>query len=116
MCYKAEEYISSQGRQPVTEFILDQDKETQDWIFSGIGKLEKNKGKLNNEFLETKHIYNKILELKFKKLPVRILFSYHPNIRKKLLLLHGVLKKTDKLKPEDIKTANDRYNEMKQRG
>lgn len=114
MCYKAEEFINSAGDRMITKFISEDiaDKETQDWIISGIGQLEQWKGKMQNKNLETKHVRNKIFELKFKKLPVRILYAYHPVKRKTLLLLHGVIKKRDDLRNKDIKIAEDRYKEI----
>ena len=114
MCYKAEEYINSSGDRIITKFINEEiaEKETKDWVISGIRQLEQWKGKIQNKNLETKHIKNKIFELKFKKLPVRILYSYHPVKRKTLLLLHGVIKKRDDLKNKDIKIAEERYREM----
>lgn len=115
MCYEAERYISPNKRDPLLEFIQEQDIETQDWIFAGIDQLEKSKGRLNNQNLETKHIEDKIFELKYKKLPIRILYAYHPLKRKFLLLTHGVVKKSNKLKGKDIKIAKDRYYEIKER-
>ena len=40
---------------------------------------------------------------------IRILFAYHPLKRKFILLLHGVIKKRDDLKANDIKIAEERY-------
>ena len=116
MCYEAEQYVSPGGKKPVLEFMMEHDKETQDWIIAGIMLLEKNKGRLTGQNLETKHIRNKIFELKFKKLAIRILFAYHPLKRKFVLLLHGLIKKRDDLKSSDIKIAEDRYNEVIKRG
>jgi hypothetical protein len=115
MCYIAELYISESGNNPVEDFIMVQDIETQDWILSGIRQFEQHKGRINNQNLETKHIRNKVFELKFKKLSIRILFAYHPVKRKVILLLSGVIKKRADLKNADIKTAEDRYDEVKNR-
>lgn len=115
MCYKAEQFISDSGQRPVLDFIKELDVDTQDWVISGIKELEIRKGLINNQNLETKRIKNQVFELKFKRLPVRILYSYHPRKRKFLLLLHGVIKKRDDLKARDIKTAEDRYKIEKNR-
>jgi hypothetical protein len=116
MCYKAEQFITDNGRRPVTEFILGQrNKEIIDWIISGIEELEKRKGMIQNQNLETKHIKGKIFELKYKKLAIRILYAYHPRKRKFLLLLHGVVKKRNDLKASDIKVAEERYEIEKNR-
>lgn len=115
MCYKAEQFITDNGRKPVLEFILDQDIDIQDHIISGIIQLEQRKGLIQNQNLETKHIKGKIFELKYKKLAIRILFAYHPRKRKFLLLVHGVVKKRDDLKAVDIKVAEERYETEKNR-
>jgi len=115
MCYKAEQFTTESGKTPVLDFILEQSKETQDSIFSGIEQLEIRKGIIQNQNLETRHIRNKIFELKFKKLAIRILYAYHPIKRKFLLLLHGVVKKRDDLKATDIETAIERYKIMMKR-
>ena len=115
MCYKAECYVNKRGEKPVIRFIFNdiKDIETQSWIISGIKQLEIWKGRINNQNLETKHVRNKIFELKFKKLPIRILFAYHPKVRKRLLLLHGIIKKRDNIESKDIDIAESRYNEIK---
>lgn len=111
MCYKAEHYVSPAGKKPVLEFIKGQEKDTQNWLVSGILLLERQKGILNTGNVETKHIRNKIFELKFKKLPVRILFAYNPFKRGFIILLHAITKKRQDLKNSDIAIAESRYNE-----
>ncbi len=115
MCYEVEQFTTESGKKPVLDFILEQDRETQNLIFSGIEQLEIRKGIIQNQNLETKHVKDKIFELKFKKLAVRILYAYHPGKRKFLLLLHGVIKKRDKLKASDIEVAAERYKIMMNR-
>lgn len=109
MCYEVEQFTTKSGKRPVMDFILEQDKETQDSIFAGIEQLGIRKGIIQNQNLETKHIKSKVFELKFKKLAIRILYAYHPVKRKFLLLLHGVIKKRDALKASDIEVAIERY-------
>ncbi len=116
MDYIVEQFVSRNGRKPVMEFILEQDEDTREWLLSGIRQLGLNNGMIRNQNLETKHIRNKIFELKFKKLAVRILFSYHPVKRKIILLLHGVVKKRDALKQSDISVAEERYSIVKESG
>jgi len=115
MCYKAEDFTNNSGEKVIKKFIFEEIKntDTQEWVLSGIEQLELWKGRISNKNLETKHIRGKIFELKFKKLPVRILYSYHPNKRKTILLLHGVIKKRDDLTNRDIETAEKRYNDTK---
>ena len=113
MCYTIETYVTRDGSKPVLDFIFEQDKKTQDWIFAGISQLEKGRGIIRTQSLETKHIKNKIFELKFREMAVRILFAYHPVKRAVVLLLHGVIKKRDDLRTRDIKIAEERYEEVK---
>ncbi len=114
--YEIKHYVSGSGRKPVLEFMLKQDKEIQDWLLAGIKLLGQKEGKINSRFLQTKHIKGKIFELKYVKLAVRMLFSYHPNERKIILLLHGVMKKRDDLRKEDIDIAETRYKSIKFKG
>jgi hypothetical protein len=110
--FEAEYYKNPHGNKPVEEFILKQTPEWKSWIFAALELLQERDGKLKNYLAETKHIEGKIFELKFKQIPVRILFAYHPRIRKRIVLLHGVIKKRDDLKRKDIETAEINYRQI----
>ena len=110
--YIAEYYISPGGNKPVEKFILEQTAEWQSWIFAALELLQEREGKLKNYLAETKHIEDKIFELKFKQIPVRILYAYHPCVRGRMVLLHAVIKKRDDLKRKDIETAETNYRQI----
>ena len=108
--YKTYYYKDSQtGKVPVLEYIERLSRKEKVKVLKYIDFLEKNKGYLDEPY--SKHIKNKIRELRidFSKNKHRIF--YFTFIGKRIILLHAFLKKTEKTpKQEIIKALDNLYD------
>lgn len=101
--YTAVYYSTLSGKLPVKEFIESLDEKTQDKYFYKIDLLEEFGPQLG--FPHTDSIGNDIVELRFKgrKGQIRILFVFITG--KKIVLLSGFVKKTQKTPKNEINLA-----------
>lgn len=111
-----EYYRDDKGKEPAADFIDSLSVETRTKVFRTIKLLNHYGVLLKGPY--TKQIKSKIWELRIKDKQgaVRILYFAHTDRR--LILLHGFVKKTDKTPINDIETAEKRMNDfiIRQRG
>ena len=113
--YTAVYYRSSSGKMPVKEFIESLDEKTQDKYFYKIDLLEEFGSQLG--FPHTDSIGDDIIELRFKgrEGQIRVLFVFITG--KKVVLLSGFVKKTQKTPKSEINLAikrkRDYLNKLK---
>jgi phage-related protein len=109
--YQIKYYKNSQNnREPVKEFIDNQNFKIQQKIFIYLELLQKNEGRLNYPY--SSHIKDKIWELRidFAKNCYRIFYLVF--INKRIVLLHAFLKKTNKTPRREIEKAINNYNDF----
>jgi phage-related protein len=108
-----EYYRDNQGKQPVRDFIQSLPVEAQAKVYRTM-KLLKDYGVLLKEPY-TKQLKGKIRELRVtdKRGAIRIL--YFTVTGKRLVLLHGFVKKTDKTPEREIETAEKRMTDFMER-
>lgn len=99
-------YQTLRGTSPVHEFLLELDKKTRAKARRVIDYLGEHGPNLVRPYADT--INGKIRELRisFSHNNVRILYFFF--VRHEVVLLHGFLKKTDALDPNDIEMAERR--------
>jgi len=110
---KAIFYKTKSGKSPVEEFLLELDTKTRAKIFRAIIRLEELGFRLIRP--EAAKIKDKLYELRVEYSPNNfriIYFFYNGNY---VILTHAFKKKSQKLKPDDIKTAEDRMNDFEER-
>ncbi|HBU07393.1 MAG TPA: type II toxin-antitoxin system RelE/ParE family toxin [Candidatus Magasanikbacteria bacterium] len=98
---------SSNGKQPAREFIFSLDKKVRAKVFKYLEYLRLNNGYLDEPY--SRHIKNKIRELRvdFAKEHHRIF--YFTFINKKIILLNGFTKRTTKTPENEIEKAIQYY-------
>lgn len=116
MDWIVEYYRNSKGKEPVAEFIDTLSNETQAKVFRTM-KLLKDYGVLLKEPY-TKHIRGKIRELRIRDSEGAIRIFYFTFIGRRIVLLHGFIKKTEKTPLRQIEIAEKRMNDFidRQRG
>ncbi len=99
-------FYETSSQNPVKDFILSLDEKTQIKFGALLKRLENNPMRLK-EFSKklTKNIYE--LRLYYNQKWHRILYTFEKN--KIILLLHGFIKKTNKIPLKEIKTAEQRF-------
>jgi len=99
-------YKTGSGRKPVQEFIDGLSDKDQAKIAWGIGLLEQYGVFLKRPYLA--HLYDKLWELRAGR--YRIFLSCFS--RKRILLLHVILKKTQKVPKKDLKLVEQRLKQF----
>lgn len=90
----------------VRDFIKSLEKPTQSKVLRGINLLEIYGRDLSMPHV--KHIQDRLFELRMRgSQEIRIFFTYHEN---HAYLLHGFVKKTQKIPAREIKTAEKRFS------
>lgn len=110
MNWIAEYYRDERGREPAADFINALSKETQVKILRTI-KLLKDYGVLLKEPY-TKQVRGKIRELRLKDSQGSIRVLYFTYTGRRFILLHGFIKKTDKIPEREIAIAEKRMNDF----
>ena len=113
MEWAVEYYRDSQGRQPARDFIHSLPDETQAKVYRTI-KLLKAYGVLLKESY-TKQIRGKIRELRITDNRGAVRILYFTVTGKRLILLNGFIKKTDKTPEREIETAEKRIKDFMER-
>lgn len=108
--YKVKFYKnSSNGNEPVFEYIKKLDYKNKAKILKYIEFLRINKGYLDEPY--SKHIKGKIRELRIDFSRIRHRIFYFTFINKTIVLLHAFLKKTNKTPVNEIYKAENNYND-----
>ncbi|MBU4346908.1 MAG: type II toxin-antitoxin system RelE/ParE family toxin [Candidatus Omnitrophica bacterium] len=102
-------FTTESGKSPVEEFISSLDEKTQEKFIFKKELLEQLGSQLRQP--HTDKIGGGIFELRFKgeEGQIRILFFFY---EKKIILLHGFVKKTQKTPRNEIKIAEQRQKEF----
>ena len=110
--YKIYYYRNSQNEQiPVLEYIEKLSPKDKAKVFKYIDFLRDNNGVLDEPY--SKHIKNKIRELRVDFSRNRHRIFYVAVIEKKIILLRAFLKKTAKTPKQEIITALDNFEDYK---
>ena len=112
MEYKVYYYVNSQNKKvPVEDYIRKYSQKDRAKIFKFIEFLQENDGYLDEPY--SKHIVDKIRELRvdFSHNKHRIL--YFAFINKKIVLLHAFSKHTAKTPRQEIERAKNNYYDFK---
>ena len=110
--YKIYYYRNSQNEQiPVLEYIEKLSPKDKAKVFKYIDFLRDNNGVLDEPY--SKHIKNKIRELRVDFSRNRHRIFYVAVIEKKIILLRAFLKKTAKTPKQEIVTALDNFEDYK---
>ena len=108
--YKVKFYKNSLNeKEPVFEYIEKLDNKNKAKILKYIEFLRENKGYLDEPY--SKHIKEKIRELRVDFSNNRHRIFYFTFINKTIILLHSFLKKTDKTPKNEIIRAIDNYKD-----
>lgn len=108
--YQIQFYVNSQSRKrPVENFLRDFPTPAQIKIAKYIEHLRANNGYLDEPY--SRHIIGKIRELRVDFRNTRHRLLYFTFINKKIILLHGFIKKTTKTPTTEINQAVHNYND-----
>jgi phage-related protein len=113
MNWVVEYYRDAHGRQPVRDFIHSLPGDSQAKIYRTI-KLLREYGVLLKEPY-TKQIRGKIRELRITDNRGAVRILYFTVTGKRLILLNGFIKKSDKTPEREIETAEKRMNDFIER-
>jgi phage-related protein len=113
MDWIVEFYRDSKGKEPAAEFLDSLSLSTRAKMVRLIDLLSK-KGVLLKEPY-TKQVKGKIRELRVKDKEGAVRILYFSFTGKKFILLHGMIKKTNKTPKGDIETAEKRMNDFLQK-
>lgn len=111
VAYKVIFYFTSKGKRPVLDFIEQLDvKKSQPKIYALLKLLEEQGHRLGRPYVG--HVRGKIKELRTKTSEgdIRIFFFFF--LRRNIIMLHLIKKKTQKLPKQDIKTAEQRMRDF----
>jgi phage-related protein len=113
MAWTVEYYMDSRGKEPVADFLDALPVEAQAKILRLIDLLGDYGVLLKEPY--TKHIRGKLRKLRISVRfgDVRILYFAYADRR--LILLHGFVKKTSKMRTRDIEIAEKRLNDFMNR-
>jgi len=108
--WTVEYYRDSKDKEPVAEFIDALSIETRAKVFRTI-KLLKNYGVLLKEPY-TRQVRGKIRELRIRDSAGAVRIFYFTFTGRRIILLHGFVKKTEKTHPGEIAIAEKRMNDF----
>jgi phage-related protein len=103
--YQVFYYTTVTGRIPVKEFIDGLDELTQARFFAYVNLLKESGPNLKRPYADI--VQGKIREIRPRQGRVLYFFA----IDKKIILVHGFLKKKDQIDQKDIDTAIERMND-----
>lgn len=110
MDWTVEYYRDSKDKEPVAEFIDALSNETRAKVFRTI-KLLKNYGVLLKEPY-TRQVRGKIRELRIRDSAGAVRIFYFTFTGRRIILLHGFVKKTEKTHSSEIEIAEKRMNDF----
>jgi len=111
--FKAVYYWTKSGREPVMEFIEEQDLKAVAKIAENIRYLETEGYRLHRP--KAAKISEKLYELRVEFSPNNYRIIYYFCIENRIILLHAFKKKTDKLNKNDIESAETRMSDFNER-
>jgi len=110
-------YTTPSGKNPVKEFIIKQNEETQEKILEKIRQLNKYGFQLSKSDLKKISSTKNLWELRIKtKSGIYRLFIAKLGKKTVIILLHAIHKKTQKTPQKDIKIALKRLQILKKQG
>lgn len=101
---------TTNGKMPVKEYICKLPEKQRVKVLKYIEFLRINKGYLDEPY--SKHVINKIRELRVDFGRNRHRIFYFTFIEKKIILLYAFLKKTQKAPMQEIKKAQNNYRDF----
>lgn len=112
--FKAEFYKSKDGTKPAKDFMLSQDAKMKAKLFQLVGILEQYGNELREPY--SKSLDSGIFELRAKvgSNISRVLYFFYYEGR--IVLTHGLVKKTQKTSPREIEKAKAYRKEFLERG
>ena len=111
--YKAKFYQNSRtGKIPVLEYITGLSEKDRSKVYKYIEFLRVSEGYLEEPY--SKHITGKIRELRVDFAKNRHRIFYFTFLKKTIILLHAFLKKTPKTPTEEIRRAQQNYQDVLQ--
>ena len=110
MDWTVEYYRDSKGKEPVAEFIDALSIESRAKVFRTI-KLLKDYGVLLKEPY-TRQVRGKIRELRIRDSAGAVRIFYFTFTGRRIILVHGFIKKTEKTPLSEIETAEKRMNDF----
>lgn len=115
MEFTIEFYKTATGRNPVEEVLLDLYKKDRALSAQTIKGIEKLRQKIFHGEPLTKHVEGGLYELRIKSgnSIVRVLFSFLEG--RKIILLHGFIKKKQKTPIKELEIARARLKEIKEK-
>lgn len=109
--YRVKFYQDSEsGHSYVLEYIDELPDKEKAKVLKYIEFLRKHKGRLDEPY--SKHIKDKIRELRVNFAGKRHRIFYFTFVKKTIILLHAFLKKTKKTPPSEIKRAKENYKDV----
>lgn len=106
-------YQDEDGAAPVERFLDGLNKKPRAKMVARIKLLEEQG--IHLPFPYSSQVEGKIRELRARFAKERIRILYFADPERSFILLHGVVKRTDKLEEADIRTARDRMIKHEQR-
>ena len=118
MEYNVEMYEKTDGKVPVLEFILNLEPKQQAKIYREIDLLEKFGNELHYPHVDTikGDKYKGLWELRIELSSNIFRIFYFLPQNNDVILLHGIVKKTQKTPQKELKVALDRMKEYVRRG
>lgn len=112
MC-RVEFYETAAGEAPVRRFLDDLPDKAATKVLGSIGYLQQNGPNLRRP--HAAHVRGKLWELRVSlgRLEYRVFYAFLPGQR--IVLLHGMQKKTQELPEREVQTAEDRWKDFQKR-
>jgi len=110
---KAIYYEDERNRRPVEEFINELQFKTKAKVLARIEFLEERWQELRRPYIDTLEEGLYELRVVFSGNQVRVIYAYM--FKDYIVLLHGIIKKTKEVPPEDILKAKNRMNDFQMR-
>lgn len=105
------QFYKKGNRNPIMNFVLSLDEQTQLDILALFRKMEENPFELGSLSKKIKRIKNLFeLRIKGKNIIIRFFYCYRKN--KIIIILHGFIKKTQKLPVKELEIAIKRKKEF----
>ena len=105
------QFYKKNNKNPIMDFILSLDEETQLDVLAILRKMESdpfNLGTLSKKIKGVKNLFE--LRVKGKNIIIRLFYCYKKN--KIIIVLHGFIKKTQKIPLKELELAIKRKKEI----
>lgn len=110
---KAIYYEDERSYKPVEEFINELGTKTKARVLARIAFLDEHWQELRRPYVDTLEEGLYELRVIFSGKQVRVIYAYM--FKYYIVLLHGIIKKTQKVPPEDMLKAKNRMNDFQMR-